>query len=327
MASIADVAKKAKVSVTTVSRAMNDHPYVSKKTKEKIKRAMEELGYFPNSGAQQLRGKSTKLIGVIVSYITNPFFSYLVAHIEKTATALGYHPIILQTLEDIEREKLFITMLKRKQLDGIIAASLEANTPDVIEMVKKGDIVLCNRSLIYEDLPMIQIDEAEVSETAAAYLFDKGYQNIGFCLGGPELHASDRRFKGFLDAHEAKGKIFNPDYFFRQYRTIPDGRRLFHTLANMNQRPDAIFANSDEVAAGLMEEALQHGWRIPEDLAVIGFDDQPIATIVTPKLTTVRQPIQEMAEQATHTLLAHLEGKEIPEFPPLQATFIPRSST
>lgn len=327
MASIADVAKKAKVSVTTVSRAMNDHPYVSDKTKKKIKKVMDELGYFPNSGAQQLRGKGTKLIGVIVSYITNPFFSHLVAHIEKTATELGYHPIILQTLEDIEREKLFINMLKRKQLDGIIAASLESNTPDVIEMVRNGDIVLCNRSLIYEELPMIQIDEADVSQQATDYLFHKGYQRIGFCLGAAELHASDRRFKGFLDAFENHGKIFNPEFFFRQYRTIEDGRRLFHTIVSLENRPDAIFANSDQVAAGLIEEATQHGWKIPEDLAVVGFDDQNIATIISPKLTTIRQPIEEMAEQATKTLLAHIEGKEPPVFPPLTATLIIRAST
>lgn len=327
MVNISDVAKKAKVSVTTVSRAMNDHPYVSDKTKKKIQQVMDELGYFPNSGARQLRGKSTKLIGVIVSYITNPFFSYLVAHIEKTATAMGYHLIILQTLEDNEREKLFINMLKRKQLDGLIAASLEAKTPDVIEMVKDGSIVLCNRSHIYDNLPLIQIDEEDVSETATNHLFDRGYQHIGFCLGGAELHGSDRRFKGFLKAHQQHGKTFNPDFFFRQCRTIPDGRQLFHTLAGLPHRPDAIFANSDEVAAGLIEEATQNGWRVPEDLAVLGFDDQPIASIISPKLTTVRQPIQAMAEQATHTLLANLAGKDQPDFPPLKASLIIRSST
>lgn len=136
MASIEDVAKKAKVSVTTVSRVMNDHPYVSEKTKKRILKVMDQLGYFPNSTARQIRGKKTKLIGVIVSYITNPFFSYLVASIEKTASAQGYNLIVLQTLQDKEREKVFINMLKKKQLDGLISTSLETNTPEVVKMIQ-----------------------------------------------------------------------------------------------------------------------------------------------------------------------------------------------
>ncbi|MBY5035014.1 LacI family transcriptional regulator [Streptococcus gallolyticus] len=120
MVGIEDVAKLANVSPTTVSRAMNDHPYVSEKTKQRIQAAMDELGYFPNSGARQLRGKGTKLIGVIVSYITNPFFSYLVDSIEKNASENGYNIVVLQTLQDVQREEVFIGMLKRKQLDGLI---------------------------------------------------------------------------------------------------------------------------------------------------------------------------------------------------------------
>ncbi|MGT2950994.1 transcriptional regulator [Streptococcus cuniculi] len=327
MASIEDVAKKAKVSVTTVSRMMNNHPYVSDKTKKRIQKAMEELSYFPNSGAQQLRGKGTKLIGVIVSYITNPFFSYLVASIEKTATEMGYHLIVLQTLQDIKREELFINMLKKKQLDGLISTSLETNTEEVCEMVRKGEIVLCNRSLIHQDLPIVQIDEAKISEEATLHLFERGYQKIAFCLGGETLHPTDNRFKGFMAAHLRQHQEFNQNFFFKNVKTIQQGRELFHMVSALTERPDALFANSDEVAAGFVDEAILHGWNIPQDMAVMGFDDQPIASLLTPKLTTIRQPIDEMGRQATLALLSHLENQEFEMPAPLRAELIIRSST
>ena len=124
MTSMEEVAKKAKVSVTTVSRALNDHPYVSEKTKKKIYKAMEELNYYPNNVAQQLRGKKTKMIGVIISYITNPFFAYLVDAIEKKTLEHGYHLVVLQTQGRPNLEQFYVELIQKKRLDGIIITIL-----------------------------------------------------------------------------------------------------------------------------------------------------------------------------------------------------------
>ena len=137
-ASITDVAKLANVSVTTVSRAINNHPYVSDKTKRRIRKAMQELNYYPNNIAQQLRGQKTKLIGVTISFITNPFFAYLVDAIEKRAKQLGYRLTILQTSDNPKLEQFYVDLIAKKQMDGMIITSLEKPSQQVRQLMEEG---------------------------------------------------------------------------------------------------------------------------------------------------------------------------------------------
>lgn len=328
MASIEDVAKKAKVSVTTVSRTLNDHPYVSDKTKKKIYKAMEDLNYYPNNVAQQLRGKGSKMIGVIISYITNPFFAYLVDAIETTALELGYHLVVMQTRGNQAMEKFYIEMVQKKQLDGIIITNLEDATKEVTALIEEGKIVLCNRFIGNEKLPVIHIDEAEASYKGTEYLIEQGHTNIAFCTGNV-MNPQDHRFRGFLKALEDHQLAFNEEWFFPRTLGINGGKNFVQWLVeHPDDRPTAVFSNGDEVAAGMISEARKHQIRVPEDLAVLGFDDQPMAVLTSPEITTIRQPIQQMGEYATKVLIAKIEKKEIDwlEIPDLKTELIIRES-
>jgi DNA-binding LacI/PurR family transcriptional regulator len=326
MASIEDVAAKAKVSVTTVSRATNNHPYVSEKTKKKIFKAMEELNYYPNNIAQQLRGQKTKMIGVMISYITNPFFAHLVDAIEKKAMELGYHIVILQTQGHEKLEDFYIDLVPKKQLDGIIITNLETVTPKVQSLIDEGKLVLCNRYIGTEKLPVIHIDEYESSYKGTKFLIEKGHKRIGYCTGDV-CHPYDRRFKGFLAALKEQGIPFTQEDFFEKTLGIEGGRMMLRELKKRGtDRPTAIFSNGDEVAAGIISEARRLEISVPHDIAVLGFDDHPIASITYPEITTIKQPIEQMGICSILRLTAQIEQREIPKVPKLQTEIIIRDS-
>ena len=327
-ASITDVAKLAKVSVTTASRAINDHPYVSDKTKKRIRKAMQELNYYPNNIAQQLRGQKTKLIGVTISFITNPFFAYLVDAIEKKAKQLGYRLTILQTSENPKLEQFYVDLIAKKQMDGMIITSLETPSQQVRQLMEEGKIVLCNRYLGDEALQTIRIDEEEACYQGTKLLIEKGHQHIAFCTGNhrpPSL--SDKRFKGFMKALEEEGLGFNNRHYFKKTMGIEGGRAFVQSWLKMKRnRPTAVFSNGDMTAAGIISEVQKHGLRVPEDLAVLGFDNQPISELTTPAITTIAQPIEEMGQLATEILISSLEGQEVPEYRLLETKLILRDS-
>ncbi len=328
MASIEDVAKKARVSVTTVSRALNDHPYVSEKTKKKIYKAMEELNYYPNNVAQQLRGKGSKMIGVIISYITNPFFAYLVDAIETTALELGYHLVVMQTRGNPAMEKFYIEMVQKKQLDGIIMTNLETATKEVTALIEEGKIVLCNRYIGDEKLPVIHIDEAEASYKGTDYLIKQGHSKIAFCTGNV-MNPHDHRFKGYLQALRDNNVTFDESWFFDDILGIEGGKKFLRWLVEHPKAEiTAVFSNGDEVAAGIISEARKYQVKVPEDLAVLGFDDQPMALLTSPEITTIRQPIKKMGEYTTKLLIAKIEKRVLSsvEKPELKTELIIRES-
>ena len=310
MTKISDVAEKTGYSITTISRAINDHPYVSDKTKKKIFDAMKELDYYPNNVAQQLRGKGTKLIGVIISFVINPFFTYLVDAIEKAAYQVGYQIVILQTLEEPEREKKFIEMLKKRQLDGLIMTSLDDDSPEVLKLIEAGKIVVCNRYLGEQNIPLIHVDEKKATYEATYYLLSKGHRKIGYVTGNRgSMLPVDPRFEGYVQALKEFDIEPNSNYIFPRRLTISDGKStLTDVLALGEERPDALLVISDEVASGILSQCHLLNIKVPETLAIIGFDDQPIAEALYPGLTTVRQPIKEMGEYVAALIIANIEG-------------------
>ena len=328
MTKISDVAEKTGYSITTISRAINDHPYVSDKTKKKIFDAMKELDYYPNNVAQQLRGKGTKLIGVIISFVINPFFTYLVDAIEKADYQVGYQIVILQTLEEPEREKKFIEMLKKRQLDGLIMTSLDDDSPEVLKLIEAGKIVVCNRYLGEQNIPLIHVDEKKATYEATYYLLSKGHRKIGYVTGNRgSMLPVDPRFEGYVQALKEFDIEPNSNYIFPRRLTISDGKStLTDVLALGEERPDALLVISDEVASGILSQCHLLNIKVPETLAIIGFDDQPIAEALYPGLTTVRQPIKEMGEYVAALIIANIEHREHPERPELNTKLIIRGT-
>ncbi|SDO35282.1 LacI family DNA-binding transcriptional regulator [Halobacillus sp. SY10] len=330
MATISDVAEKTGLSKATVSRVINNHPYISKEKRELVYKAMEELGYHPNPSARRLRGQLTNTIGVIVPRIVNPFFSYLVDALEQVAYENNYQVLMFQSDEKKDKELYFLNLLKTKQVDGLIMTSIE-NDREVIESYTKfGPILLCNEYMSQSDLPVVRVDQMKAAYLGTKHLLDRGYRRIAYCTGG--LFVDDGKDKdrnvGFQKALNDYDIQINTSWVFINKHTIEDGKQVMRQIAEMRDRPDAIFTGSDEIAAGVLREAKSLGLNIPEDLAVIGFDDQPIAEMIDPALTTIRQPIKEMGRESVDTLLRLLKNHPLDQTDQeLSVELVVRSST
>lgn len=313
MSTISDVAKLAGVSKTTVSRVINNHPYVSKENKELVQKAMEQLGYSPNPSARRLRGQLTCTIGVIVPRIVNLFFSYLVNSIEKVAYENNYQVLIFQSDENKEKELSFLNLLKIKQVDGIIMTSIENDWAIINEYTQYGPILLCNEYVNNADVPVVRLDQTEGAYIGIKHLIERGHKKIAYCTGG--LFAKDGKDKdrnqGYQKALTEAGIVINTNWIFVNQHSIDDGKYVMKQILTMNDRPTAIFTGSDEIAGGVMIEAKKHGLKIPDDIAIMGFDDQPIAELLDPPLTTIRQPIDQMGKEAVEGLIAMMNNADI----------------
>ncbi|MED3959014.1 LacI family DNA-binding transcriptional regulator [Priestia aryabhattai] len=312
MPTIYDVAKLSGLSKTTVSRVINNHSYVSEEKKNRVLKAMKELNYTPNPSARKLRGQVTTTIGVIVPKIINPFFSYLVDSIEQVAYKKGYHVLIFQSNEDKEKELAFLNLLKTKQVDGIIMTSIENDWSLIEPFTEYGPILLCNEYVNNANVPIVRLNQYKGAYIGVKHLLEKGHRKIGYCTGGlfAEEGKDKDRNQGYQKALQEAGIQPDPKWIFVNQHSIEDGKQVVKKILSMEDRPTAIFTGSDEIAGGMMIEAKESGLSIPNDLAIIGFDDQPLAQMLDPKLTTIRQPINQMGIKAMEILIDMLNDSE-----------------
>ncbi|MBM6615335.1 LacI family DNA-binding transcriptional regulator [Desemzia sp. RIT804] len=313
MATIKDVAKHADLSVATVSRYLNNHPYISEEKRKRIKNAMEELDYTPSLVATQLRSKKGTMIGILVSRITNPFFSYLVDSIEKQAKSNGYTILIMQTYDDQDAEAKMLELLKQQVISGLIMCSIETDSQTIELYREYGPIVLCNVPLPDSDIPQIVTDQEQATYEAVNYLIDSGYKKIAYCTGG-NLTASGHgsaRTKGFERALVTANLITKKEWVFKQVHSIDDGKLVAEKILQLPKdlQPDAIFTSSDLVASGIIEVMTKHQKKVPDFLAVMGFDNQPFSSLLSIPLTTIAQPVEALGVESTNLMISLLEGK------------------
>jgi DNA-binding LacI/PurR family transcriptional regulator len=312
MPTIKDVAEVSGISKTTVSRVINNKGYVSEEKKALVLKAMEELEYYPNLSARRLRGQLTTTIGVIVPKITNPFFSYLVDAIEQTAYEKGYQVLIFQSNEDPKKELTFLNLLKTKQVDGVIMTAVENDWTKVKSFTKHGPIVLCNVYIDQSTVPIVRLNQYKGTYDGIKHLIERGHSKIAYCTGGffGKEGKGKERNQGYKKALEEAGISINPNWVFVNQHSIEDGRQVLRQILEMEERPTAVFTGSDEIASGMIVEASVHGIQIPDDLAIMGFDDQPIAQLVSPKLTTIKQPVDQLGEKAINIIIEKLNDAE-----------------
>ncbi|WP_312740127.1 LacI family DNA-binding transcriptional regulator [Cedecea neteri] len=312
-ATIKDVAEHAGLSVSTVSRFLNNHPYISEDKKARIHAAMKALDYEPSTAAQQMRGVKSHRIGILVSRITNPFFANLVDALEVTARKNGYSVLIVQNHDIAGEEINCLDLLKKKIIDGLILCSVESDKSVLEKYQHHGPILLCNTSVDGAELPVVRVDDEKATFNAIRYLQEQGYKRIAYCTGGDFSHKGHggRRNRGFLKAMEAAGKTVDNSLIFRQLHTYKDGLRLAEQLAAMprSARPDVVFTGSDVVACGLVTWLTNHDIRVPQDVAVVGFDNLPISEMVSVPITTVNQPLDKLGQFSVEYLIALIAGK------------------
>lgn len=331
MTTINEIAKRAGVGVGTVSRYLNNNPHLSDEKRDKIATAIKELHYTPSAIATQLRVQATKNIGFLVSRIANPFFSALFDAVELELNAHGYQVMVAQTHTDAAAEQRFLSQLRSRQLDGVILASVE-NASYVADVAKEfpDQLILLNEQIDDSEVHTIVLDHYQATLDALAYLFDQGHRKIAYATGGdfPSQHHGQSRtlaYQDFLAQHQLP---LNEQLIFSKQHTLQDGLALGQHLTSLPEaeRPDAIFANSDEVATGLIQALLTNDIKVPDQLAVIGYDDQPMAAFTRVPLTTIHQPIAEMAHAAVAQLLAGLNHEPRPALPSLQLPLVIRES-
>jgi len=309
MATIEDVAKLAGLSRTTVSRVINNHPYVSEAKKQLVLDAMKQLGYVPNSSARSLRNQKTEMIAVIIPRVMNPFFGQLVESLEIAASEYHYQVIVCQTLYSAKKELDYLNLLKTKQVDGVILTTLLNDWRQIEPFLDYGPIVLCNEFEERANIPTVHMNQEYGGYVATTHLIEDGHSRIAYCCGNMKSNVTKAREKGFRKAHTERGLQIDEDLVFRNVFTFEDGKKILKKLMTMESRPTAIFTGSDEVAAGVISEAKKMGIMVPEELAVVGFDNQDITELMDPMITTIHQPVKEMAHKAMNVMMDKIKHK------------------
>mgnify|MGYP001770511877 CR=1 FL=1 len=313
MATIEDVAKLAGLSKTTVSRVINNQPYVSEEKKQLVLEAMKRLGYVPNSSARSLRNQKTEIIAVIIPRVMNPFFGQFVESLEIVASQYHYQLIVCQTLYSAKKELDYLNLLKTKQVDGVIMTTLLNGWEAVEPFLEYGPIILCNEFDEQANVPMIHMDQNYGGYVATKHLIDQGYNKIAFCCGNVNSNVSRAREEGFRKALREAGLYLPEQYIFRNVFTFEDGKNVLRKMMEMVEAPTAVFTGSDEVAAGMISESKRLGVRVPEELAVVGFDNQAITELMEPMITTVNQPVKEMGHLAMEVMMEKIKTRRYKE--------------
>jgi len=309
---LADLARELKVSPATVSRALKDHPDISADTRKKVKELARSLHYRPNSIAQGLRKQESKIIGVIIPEIVHHFFSSVISGIMEHAYKAGYRVMLCQSMEMLEKEIEDVEALFSSRVDGIlISLANETNNYKHLEEVRNYGVPIVSFDKVCQNMPnhsKVIIDDYEGAFNITTHLLEQGYRNIAHIHGPLNPITSQNRLNGYRDALSAQNVPENPDYIMGcQFVTQEEGYNFTKKLISLPNRPDAIFAVTDLVAIGAMVAIKEAGLSIPNDLAVVGYSDWAMASVVEPSLTTVAQPGFEMGSLATQLLIDEIK--------------------
>lgn len=311
---IKDVAKKLNCSVSTISRAFNDKYDIRKETRDHILATAKEMGYSPNPIAKSLLKQCSNQIGVVVPEFINAFFPEVIIGIQEVFIKKGYQVLIMQSGESHITELENVKTLENNMVDGmIISLSLETKNVDYYkDLIRQGfPLVFFNRVSNELETSKVLIDDYKWAFFATEHLIYQGYKKI-FHFSGPDgLMFTQNRKNGFMDAHRKHKIAFNDGSIIETGLMIADGERVMEKLINDNNLPDAIFAVNDPTAIGAMKMLKKHGYKIPGDVALVGFTETKLAELIDPPLTSVAQPTKEIGRTAAQLLLEQIETKGI----------------
>jgi DNA-binding LacI/PurR family transcriptional regulator len=311
--SIKDIARAAGVSHPTVSRALSDSPLISEETKARVQRLAQEMGYSPNALARGLVTRQTYSVGVVVTTIADPFVAEIVQGIEVTAHDHGYTVILCNSESVPEREIASVEMLRSKRVDGVIvtASRVGALYLEYLEQIG-GPIVLINNHNEESGRYTfsVTVDNRHGGRLATEHLVQLGHRRIAY-VAGPANHSSDLdRLAGYRQALVEGGIEPDPTLAITGNGRPDGGEQALQAILALDPRPTAVFCYNDMTAIGLIHAARQASLSIPQDLAVVGFDDILFASYLYPPLTTVAQPKVEMGQRAMNMMLSLITAKE-----------------
>ena len=313
--SLVDVARRAGVNISTVSRTINQTGKIGAETQARVQKAMRELGYKPNRVARRLRASqsSTHLLGLIIPNIQNVFFANLARGVEDVAYRHNFAVLLCNYDEDEAKERFYLDVMQAESVDGIILPPIHENDPAVLNVVRSGTPVVCvDRSLSSGNLDKVEVDNHMGALKAVEHIIAQGHKRIGL-IGGPADSSTGReRLRGYKEAHVQAGLAVKPELVrFGDFKQ-PSGRTIAHDLLGLAKPPTALFACNGLMMAGALEAIAERGLKIPKQIGIVGFDDLPLADVFNPPLTIVRQPAYEVGRSAAELLLKRIEDSTRP---------------
>jgi LacI family transcriptional regulator len=327
---IKDIASRAGVSVATVSYVVNKSRFVSPELTTRVEEAIDLLGYSPNAVARSLRQNRTKLIGLIIPDNSNPFFAEIAKGVEDAGFEAGYSVILCNSNASLDRELVYMNLLRSKRVEGIIFIATSTQVEQVRSFGKaKIPVVIFYRDIPGLDVDTIRIDNFKAGYTATRHLIDLGHQTIACIRPASDETPSAQRVEGFKHAMDESGLTWYPELIPQGDNRVSGGKSAVHELIRSKRNFTAIFATNDAMAIGSMRALREIGYHIPKDVSVVGVDDILLASYVEPPLTTIAQPKYEAGCQAVEFLLERIESeyKKGPRNIFLETKLIVREST
>jgi LacI family transcriptional regulator len=316
MPTVNDVARRAGVAPITVSRVINNSGYFSEATRERVQAAIAELGYVPNRLARSLRTKRSQVLALVITDISNPFFTTVARGVEDAAGAAGYTVTYCNTDESESKENKYLDLLIQQQVDGILLVPARSTAESVNYLQQHGkQVVVLDRRVPGAETDVVRCDSEDGAYRLTRLLLDLGHRRIAI-WGGPEgVSTAEDRLAGYRRALIEASMEPDPELILTGSFTQSSGRKMARTVISTSPRPTALLAANNFIALGALKAVVDSGLKVPGDIALVAFDDLPQALIIHPFLTVATQPAYQMAQQGTQLLLARLKdiaaGKEL----------------
>ncbi len=329
MTTIRQVAKLAGVAPITVSRVINNAGYISAETRQKVEAAVSQLGYVPNTLSQSLRWKQTGMLALVLTDVTNPFWTTVARGVEDAASEAGYHVILCNTDESPQKQEEYLTALLQKRVDGMLLVPARDDLEDIqrVQMLKVPLVVL-DRRLSQPVADAVRCDSESGAYQLTRLLLERGHRQIALLTGPEHVATATDRVTGYRRALRAAGLDSDGESVFYGAFTIQSGQDMARQALALNPRPTAIFAGNNFIAIGMMQTLREAGIRVPEEISVVGFDDLPASLLLDPFLTVAAQPAYEMGREATNLLIKRLagDGAQAPQEVVLPVEIVERKS-
>lgn len=309
MPTIADVAVRAGVSVATAGRVLSGNGYAGRDTRAKVLLAAEELGYVPNQAARSLRQGRTRLVGLLIADMENPFYSMIAKNVEYALKSAGYHLVLCNDNDDRDEERENLLILERMGVDGLIVVPTGRNRTELERLQEKGiQIVQIDRYVPGLRCDGVVAENERVSAAAVSHLIESGHTSIGVLAGPSHLTTAKQRLLGYERALREHGIPFRPELVrtgsFTHDHAVADATELL----GASPRPTAIFATNNVLAEACVTALRERGLSIPSQMSLLAFDDLPWMSLTHPPLSTVRQPVAEMARMAAELVVQRIES-------------------
>ncbi|MEK4403671.1 LacI family DNA-binding transcriptional regulator [Sporosarcina sp. FSL K6-6792] len=327
MATIQDVARKAGVSVATVSRVLNNQNVVAKETTIKVEKAIKELNYEPSVLGRNLRTSESRLLLVLIPSIANPFYTEIIKGIEDTAIEKDYNILLCETGSNPKREAIYINLVRNRLADGVISMDPAVDKVRLTELANKYPVVQCSEYDKAGTISYVTIDSELAAYQAVRYLIQIGHKRIGLINSDNKYLYARERYEGYIKALNEFEIPINTDWIYNvESVKFQDGQQAMRSLLDQPDRPTAIFADSDVLAIGALKEINSSGLNVPKDIALVGFDNIDFSNMTYPTLTTISQPMYEMGSASANMIIQKISGKKVGNII-LNHEFVIREST